>query len=386
MDFIGAWDETEAQKIKEANTYDNFMYDNSTNGGIIDNLEKYYETIKKVEESSNLVISNLNDIKNKYDAFNNVLTTLGQLSNSIKSNISALKRANENIVRNLEKAVMSEMEKDARYGEDLDLLTDLMNEEGLVSNRTIGIGSESVPNSAADINANSSNINYTIKQGDTLSSIARENGTTVDELVEANGISNPNLIVTGQELVIPQKVENNVSQDTGTISTTTSNSSSGNNTLHENIPIEEVAIQENTEVKNNATQTITDVSEETIYKANNILNGVHLAGIAGEAVKTGLNIAPPNPVINNLNPQLQPLTGNLQVDFPVLRPTTTPNNNLLFSPENGFINYEGKQPIFYPSLIEGSNWKLENFPVNQQTTNQYIISPEDWFNVNNTNK
>ena len=41
---------------------------------------------------------------------------------------------------------------------------------------------------------------YTIKSGDTLSKIAKANGTTVSELASLNGISNPNKIYAGQTL------------------------------------------------------------------------------------------------------------------------------------------------------------------------------------------
>lgn len=44
---------------------------------------------------------------------------------------------------------------------------------------------------------------YTIKSGDTLSGISGIYGTTVDAIVNANGISNPDLIYPGQELIIP---------------------------------------------------------------------------------------------------------------------------------------------------------------------------------------
>jgi murein DD-endopeptidase MepM/ murein hydrolase activator NlpD len=47
------------------------------------------------------------------------------------------------------------------------------------------------------------NAMYVVKSGDTLSTIADENGTTVQALVEANDIGNPNLIRIGDELVIP---------------------------------------------------------------------------------------------------------------------------------------------------------------------------------------
>jgi hypothetical protein len=46
---------------------------------------------------------------------------------------------------------------------------------------------------------------YTVKRGDTLSAIAKAHGVTVQALVAANGIANPNLIHPGQQLTIPPK-------------------------------------------------------------------------------------------------------------------------------------------------------------------------------------
>lgn len=44
---------------------------------------------------------------------------------------------------------------------------------------------------------------YTVEPGDTLIGIAREFDTTVDALVEENGIEDPDLIQPGRELRIP---------------------------------------------------------------------------------------------------------------------------------------------------------------------------------------
>ena len=44
---------------------------------------------------------------------------------------------------------------------------------------------------------------YTVKKGDTLSSIANKFGTTVAKLVELNNIKNPNLIYVGQVITLP---------------------------------------------------------------------------------------------------------------------------------------------------------------------------------------
>ena len=43
---------------------------------------------------------------------------------------------------------------------------------------------------------------YTVKKGDTLSSIAQKYGTTYQAIAKVNGISNPNYIRTGQTLTI----------------------------------------------------------------------------------------------------------------------------------------------------------------------------------------
>lgn len=44
---------------------------------------------------------------------------------------------------------------------------------------------------------------YTVQPGDTLSAIAERYNTTVDELVAANGLTDPNVLQVGQTLLIP---------------------------------------------------------------------------------------------------------------------------------------------------------------------------------------
>jgi LysM repeat protein len=46
---------------------------------------------------------------------------------------------------------------------------------------------------------------YTVRPGDTLGALAAEWGVDVGELVEANGITNPNLIAVGQRLIVPRR-------------------------------------------------------------------------------------------------------------------------------------------------------------------------------------
>ncbi|WP_052356711.1 GH25 family lysozyme [[Clostridium] dakarense] len=56
------------------------------------------------------------------------------------------------------------------------------------------------------------NQTYIVQSGDTLTSIAKKFNTTVNELVNLNGIQNPNLIYAGQILKIPTNSEKNIHQ------------------------------------------------------------------------------------------------------------------------------------------------------------------------------
>jgi LysM repeat protein len=47
---------------------------------------------------------------------------------------------------------------------------------------------------------------YVVQQGDTLSSVAEEFGSTVEELLAANGLTDPNAIQVGQTLLIPSLI------------------------------------------------------------------------------------------------------------------------------------------------------------------------------------
>lgn len=79
---------------------------------------------------------------------------------------------------------------------------------------------------------------YTIKKGDTLSSIAREFNTTVDVLVETNGIENKNLIYAGHTIDIPDSNTDTSLTGGGNVSYTVTDTNSGavtDNTLKSDV-------------------------------------------------------------------------------------------------------------------------------------------------------
>ena len=91
-----------------------------------------------------------------------------------------------------------------------------------------GIFTKSTSNNNTSNNNTSNNVNntdtyYTVVYGDTLSGIAQKFGTTVDNLVNLNNISNKNVIYVGQKLIVKKgntTVNNNTNNQNNTTTTT----------------------------------------------------------------------------------------------------------------------------------------------------------------------
>ena len=107
----------------------------------------------------------------------------------------------------------------AKYGTTVDALVEANNisdPDLIFVGQDIDIPTKSPQNITKSNDKNSDLIapeeSITVNSGDTLSKIAQDYGTSVDSLVNANGISDPNLIVIGQELVIPIETDDIVSE------------------------------------------------------------------------------------------------------------------------------------------------------------------------------
>jgi LysM repeat protein len=61
-------------------------------------------------------------------------------------------------------------------------------------------------------------LKYVVQQGDTLSAIAQDYGTAIEDIISLNGLENPNVLHIGQELIIPTSTSPEVqTADTVTI-------------------------------------------------------------------------------------------------------------------------------------------------------------------------
>jgi len=83
-------------------------------------------------------------------------------------------------------------------------LTRLMQANGITNPNLVVAGQKLVlPGSSAAGAGSSSGASVTVQPGDTLSDIADRQGISLNQLMQANGITNPDMVVAGQKLVLP---------------------------------------------------------------------------------------------------------------------------------------------------------------------------------------
>lgn len=91
----------------------------------------------------------------------------------------------------------------------------------LVNQSSNSNSSSSGQSSSTTTNAETSSASYTVKSGDTLSGIASQYNTTVNQIVSLNQLSNPNLIYVGQVLKLKNSQTTNSSSSSSSTAATT---------------------------------------------------------------------------------------------------------------------------------------------------------------------
>lgn len=91
----------------------------------------------------------------------------------------------------------------------------------LVNQSSNSNSSSSGQSSSTTTNTEASAASYTVKSGDTLSRIASQYNTTVNQIVSLNQLSNPNLIYVGQVLKLKNSQTTNSSSSSSSTATTT---------------------------------------------------------------------------------------------------------------------------------------------------------------------
>ena len=165
------------------------------NGLAIDEINNisitFLETVKKLTNKDVIIYS---DLYNSQNTFNNELAQNYELWLAYYDGKEKLK----NLRTNWEFYIgLQYTDRGNVSGIDGSVDRDIYTKEIFLDD------SEEIPATKNPNNTiNTESINYTVQRGDTLSEIASRYGTTVQEIVDINNITNPNIIYPGQELRI----------------------------------------------------------------------------------------------------------------------------------------------------------------------------------------
>jgi LysM repeat protein len=129
-----------------------------------------------------------------------VAASSGEVTVQPGDTLSAIARANKTTVAALMKANPGLVPEKLRPGQKIRLSA---NAAGNVSNAPVASTEGTRPQPAAPPAVPSTPGSYVVQSGDTMHSIARRSGTTVDTLCRLNGIANPSTIQIGMKLKLP---------------------------------------------------------------------------------------------------------------------------------------------------------------------------------------
>jgi LysM repeat protein len=205
---------------------------------------------------------------------------------------------------------------------------------------------------------------HVIQPGDSLYRIALQYGVTVDAIVAANNIVNPNLIIAGQELVIPGVEGPATGQPApaATAAPTTGGATGGTTTLPANATTVEGGVLHVVQPGESLFRLslLYNVAIADIVAANNITNaGLIFAGqellIPGA---TGVATSQPSPAIQPTGPTATPAPG--ATTAPAVQPTA-PAATAAPAATNLFVNggFEGDWYFYlYNELQVPTGWQL----------------------------
>ena len=130
---------------------------------------------------------------------------------------------------------------------------------------------------------------YILQPGDNLTHIARDNGTTVEAILAANGISNPNRIYSGQTLVIPTT--------DSPVADTSTNDNAQDSTVAEVPATDPSANAQDTAVAEvPATDPSADAQTYTVQRGDAAIKVARRFGISTDELLSANDISDPNRV------------------------------------------------------------------------------------------
>jgi len=123
---VASFDQTEASMDKTPQTFENFIYDNSTGGGILSAFDEVNQLIQTVKGDVEELHQKYNQLMGLYDEFTGYNDTMNGIIKTMSGNVSSIENNFKTIVSTAQQAVETHMGVDKGLMDDLGQLNNML--------------------------------------------------------------------------------------------------------------------------------------------------------------------------------------------------------------------------------------------------------------------
>ena len=123
---VAYYDEAEAKLEKIPQVYQDFMYDNATDGGILALFDEAKAKIKTIREDVDGIKGTYTQLKELFDEFTNFNDNMDQISKAMEGKVNTIEQLFTNVVDTARQAVESHQKEDETLMTDLEQLNDML--------------------------------------------------------------------------------------------------------------------------------------------------------------------------------------------------------------------------------------------------------------------
>ncbi|MCR5224001.1 MAG: hypothetical protein K6C11_02525 [Bacilli bacterium] len=123
---VATYDQSEAVAEKEPTVFQNFIYDNKENGGVLNKFTEIDSKITEVKGFINELSGNYKTMVEKYDAFTNLSEQMDAIISTMNSRADNVAKYFNNIITTAEQAVEEHAKTDKNLMDDLDVLQGML--------------------------------------------------------------------------------------------------------------------------------------------------------------------------------------------------------------------------------------------------------------------
>ena len=127
---VASFDQTEANLDKTPQSFENFIYDNASGGGILASFDEVNQLIQTIKGDIDDLHSKYNQLMNMYDTFTDYNDTMNGIIKTMSGNVASIENNFKNIVSTAQQTVQEHMDVDKTLMADLGELNNMLKSAG----------------------------------------------------------------------------------------------------------------------------------------------------------------------------------------------------------------------------------------------------------------